>query len=45
MQLTVDNAGERWCMMMRQWPFEISPRLVIRQVCYQHSCSGNPGAG
>ena len=31
MQLTVDNAGKGWCMMVSQWPFELSPRLVIRQ--------------
>ena len=37
-QLNVDNAGERWCMMMWKWPFELHPRLVIRQVCDQHSC-------
>ena len=37
-QVTVDSTGIRWCMMIWQWPFEIHPRLVIRQVCYQHSC-------
>ena len=30
-QLNVDNAGEWWCMMMWKWPFEMHPRLVIRQ--------------
>ena len=30
-QLTVDNAGKRWCMIVWQWPFESFPRLVIRQ--------------
>ena len=34
-QLSVDNARQRGCMMNRQWPFESSPRLVIRPSCWK----------